>query len=71
MAKKIYLLKTQGTSKIPDYIQIRDEHFVLMAHNRADKPQTAIEAAGLTEYAQALMAHIGQLPYGEIQLIDL
>ena len=32
----MYLLKTKGTAKIPDYIQIRDDDFILIDHFRAD-----------------------------------
>jgi len=69
--KHIHILKTQGTSKLPDYIQIRDEQLVLLTHSRADKPKNAIESVGLGEYLEKIETLISQMPYGEMQKFDL
>ncbi|RYE90016.1 MAG: fructose-6-phosphate aldolase, partial [Cytophagaceae bacterium] len=34
----MYIIKVKGKAKIPDYIQLRDEQFVLIAYFRADRP---------------------------------
>jgi hypothetical protein len=34
----MYILKVKGKAKIPDYVQIRDDNFVLVAYFRADRP---------------------------------
>ena len=28
----MYIIKTKGTSKIPDFVQIRDDNFILVSH---------------------------------------
>ncbi|HKL09649.1 MAG TPA: hypothetical protein VJ896_12810 [Bacteroidales bacterium] len=43
----MYFLKTEGTDKIPDYIQIRDDNFVLIAHFRTTNPENQIKKFGL------------------------
>lgn len=64
------VLKTRGTSKIPDYVQLRDEHFVLLAHSRADKPEALLEALPYELPIDRLGQWIEQMPYGEIQQLD-
>ena len=46
----MYFLKTQGTDKIPDYVQIRDEHFVLLAHFKTNNPENQIRKHELEKY---------------------
>jgi hypothetical protein len=36
----VYIIKVKGKAKIPDYIQLRDENFVLIAYFRADRSRT-------------------------------
>ena len=38
LTSKMYIIKVKGNAKIPDYIQLRDENFVLIAYFRADRP---------------------------------
>ena len=34
----MYIIKVKGKAKIPDYIQLRNDDFVLVAYFRADRP---------------------------------
>ena len=43
----MYIIKVKGKAKIPDYIQLRDEKFVLIAYFRADRPLQKLEKFGL------------------------
>ena len=43
----MYIIKVKGKAKIPDYIQVRDENFVLVAYFRADRPMKSVEKFGL------------------------
>jgi hypothetical protein len=45
----MYLIKIKGKVKIPDYVQLRDEKFTLLAYFRADRPENALQKAGLAE----------------------
>lgn len=69
--KTIYVLRTNGTGHIPDYLQVRDENFVLLTHSRADKPLAAIEAAGLIDFTDSLLPILETLDFGTITKIEL
>lgn len=65
----MYIIKIQGTSKISDYIQIRDNEFTLVAYFKAGRPGKALEECGLTSSKDELMAVIQTLDYGVIKEI--
>lgn len=67
----MYIIKVKGKAKIPDYIQIRDENFVLVAYFRADRPLKNIEKFGLEGKEVELEALIQGLPFGKLQKLDL
>ncbi|MCB2195135.1 MAG: fructose-6-phosphate aldolase [Bacteroidetes bacterium] len=60
----MYFLKTQGTDKIPDYVQIRDDNFVLLAHFKTNHPENQIQKFGLTNYEQKIKQLIETSPFG-------
>jgi hypothetical protein len=67
----MYIIKVKGKAKIPDYIQIRDENFVLIAYFRADRPLKNMEKFGLEGKEEELEALIKGLPFGKLQKLDL
>ena len=67
----MYIIKVKGKAKIPDYIQIRDENFVLVAYFRADRPMKNIEKFGLEGKETELQTLIDSLPFGKLQKLDL
>ncbi|MBN3521822.1 fructose-6-phosphate aldolase [Algoriphagus lutimaris] len=67
----MYIIKVKGKAKIPDYIQIRDENFVLVAYFRADRPLKNIEKFGLGGKEEELESLIQGLPFGKLQKLDL
>ncbi len=60
----MYFLKTQGTDKIPDYVQIRDDHFVLLAHFKTNNPDNQIKKFGLEDFKQKIQNLIEAAPFG-------
>ena len=38
----VYIIKIEGKEKIPDYVQIRDDQFTLLAYFRTDRPEKAL-----------------------------
>jgi hypothetical protein len=66
----MYIIKVKGKAKIPDYIQIRDEHFVLVAYFRADRPLKNIEKFGLEGKESQLEEVIRNLPFGKLQKLE-
>jgi hypothetical protein len=50
---------------------LRDEKFTLLAYFRVDRPEKALEKAGLTEKADYIMNKIKDLPFGQILKLEL
>ena len=67
----MYIIKIKGKAKIPDYIQIRDKDFVLVAYFRTNRPLTRMDKFGLEGKDQELKSLIKELPYGKIQKLEL
>jgi hypothetical protein len=68
---KMYIIKVKGKAKIPDYIQLRDENFVLIAYFRADRPLKNLDKFGLNGKEESLRELIDQLPFGKLQELNL
>lgn len=67
----MYIMKIKGKTKIPDYIQIRDDNFVLIAYFRADRPDRALKKCGLEDKKDQVKNIIEQLPFGKMQKLEL
>ena len=69
----MYIIKVKGKAKIPDYIQLRDDSFVLVAYFRADRPikEKQLEKYGLEGKEPELATLIEQLPFGKLQKLEL
>jgi hypothetical protein len=66
----MYFLKTQGTDKIPDYVQIRDDQFVLLAHFKTNNPDNQIKKFGLEDYKKKILQLIDTTPFGILKKIE-
>lgn len=66
-----YLLKIEGKARIPDYVQLRDDKFTLLAYFRLDRPEKAIEKAGLASQEQFIMKELERIPYGKVHPVEL
>ena len=67
----MYVIKVKGVAKIPDYVQLRDEKFTLLAYFRLDRPEKALDKAGLAHQADYIMNKIKDLPFGQILKLDI
>jgi len=67
----MYIIKVKGKAKIPDYIQLRDDNFVLIAYFRADRPLKNLIKYGLEEKEESLKNLIENLPFGKLQLLNI
>ena len=67
----MYIIKVKGKAKIPDYIQLRDEGFALIAYFRADRPLIKLEKYGLEGKEEAMRELIDRLPFGKLQKLEL
>jgi O6-methylguanine-DNA--protein-cysteine methyltransferase len=66
-----HLLKIQGKAKIPDYVQLRDAEFTLLAYFRLDRPEKALVKAGLEQHEQQIMHFLAEIPFGKVHTLEL
>jgi len=65
-----YLLKTKGTAKIPDYIQIRDKDFQLIEHCTVRKSPEILQKHGIKLSNEDLVRFIKEMPFGKLTEIE-
>jgi hypothetical protein len=66
----MYILKTKGTAKIADYVQVRDEHFALVKHLKLSEIEKFFrkEASCCGEDA---LADVHNLPFGKLTKLSI
>ena len=62
----MYIIKIKGKAKIPDFIQLRDDDFILVVYFRADRPLRDLEKYNLEEHQENLQILINELPFGKL-----
>jgi hypothetical protein len=67
----MYIIKIKGKAKIPDYIQLRDDNFVLVAYFRADRIDKNLEKYGLKGKEQAFYDLVASMPYGKLEPLSI
>ncbi|MVZ66977.1 fructose-6-phosphate aldolase [Sphingobacterium sp. DK4209] len=67
----MYVIKVKGVAKIPDYVQLRDDAFTLLAYFRVDRPDKSLDKIGLADKLDYIMDIVRELPFGQIKKIDL
>ncbi|MES2455314.1 MAG: fructose-6-phosphate aldolase [Bacteroidota bacterium] len=67
----MYVIKVKGIAKIPDYVQLRDDKFTLLAYFRVDRPDKSLDKLGLGDQLPYIMSFVNDLPFGQIAKIDI
>ena len=67
----MYIIKVKGVAKIPDYVQLRDDNFTLLAYFRVDRPDKALQKIGLEDKMTYIMGIVEEIPFGQIKKLDL
>ncbi|MFM7080118.1 MAG: fructose-6-phosphate aldolase [Bacteroidota bacterium] len=67
----MYILKIKGKAKIPDYVQLRDDNFTLLAYFRVDRPEKALSKCGFGDKEQAVIAFIQEMPFGKVMKLEI
>ncbi|SEN95272.1 hypothetical protein SAMN05216436_12640 [bacterium A37T11] len=67
----MYVIKVKGVAKIPDYVQLRDDQFTLLAYFRVDRPDKSLEKLGLGGRAPYIMDIVKSMPFGQIKKLEL
>lgn len=71
MPMPMYIIKVKGKAKIPDYIQLRDENFILVAYFRADRIDKNLEKYGLKGKEEAFYKIVEEISFGKLQLLEM
>ena len=64
---KYYFLKTKGTDKIADYVQIRDNDYTLLAHFAAKNAEKGLKKVQIPELPENFHEQINQMPFGMVK----
>ena len=67
----MYIMKVKGTARIPDYVQIRDDNFTLIAYFRADRPEKELFRLGLKDKEEAIKKCINEIQYGKLLKLEI
>ena len=67
----MYIIKVKGVAKIPDYVQLRDDKFTLLAYFRVDRPEKSLDRVGLGDRQDYIMEIVNKLPFGKILKLEL
>lgn len=70
-AMDYHIIKVKGVAKIPDYVQLRDDKFTLLAYFRVDRPEKSLDKIGFRDKAEYIMNIIKDLPFGQILKLEL
>lgn len=68
---QMYIIKVKGIAKIPDYVQLRDDKFTLLAYFRIDRPDKSLEKIGLGDKMDYIMQMVKDLPFGQIAKLEI
>lgn len=67
----MYILKSCGSSQIPEYIQIRDSSFTLVAYFRPENASHALSSCGLLDYQEQISEIVSKMPSGKIFSLEI
>ena len=69
----MYIIKVKGKKKIPDYIQIRDDNFVLIGYfsYREGRPFRQLDKFGLEGKEAQFKELVENMPFGKLQKLDI
>ena len=69
----MYIIKVKGKKKIPDYIQLRDENFMLVGYFsfREGRSLRSLEKFGLVGKEKLLEDLVETMSYGKLQKLEI
>ncbi|MCK5856968.1 MAG: hypothetical protein KAG64_05730 [Bacteroidales bacterium] len=66
----MYLMKIKGGGKIPNYLQIRDDDYTLIAYFRADRLKQGLTKYKIIKYLEPIEKCIDNMNFGEMKYLD-
>lgn len=65
----MYIMKIKGSGKIPDYLQIRDDNYTLIAYFRADRISQGLAKYNMSEYEEVIKGCVEEMNFGEMKYL--
>jgi len=66
----MYIMKIKGSGKIPDYLQIRDDEFTLVAYFRADRIEQGLAKHKMNAYSDVIHKCMETIGFGKMKYIE-
>ena len=69
----MYIIKVKGKKKIPNYIQLRDDNFVLIGYfsYREGRSFHQLEKYGLEDKEKEFEELVEKMPFGKLQKLEI
>lgn len=69
----MYIIKIKGKKKIPNYVQLRDDNFMLVGYFsfREGRPFQGLEKFGLDGKENEFESLVQNMPFGKLQKLEL
>ncbi len=65
----MYLMKIKGSGKIPDYLQIRDDNYTLIAYFRADRIDQGLARHKMEHCTKMVKELVDSMGYGKMKYL--
>lgn len=65
----MYIMKIRGVNNMPDFVQVRDNDFTLIAYFRADKPEKANISFDDNLTGEKIIELLLDVPYGRMHKV--
>lgn len=66
----MYILRIKGNGKIPDYLQIRDDNFTLIAYFKGNNIEANLRKVNLELYIDEIKEIVKTLEFGDIKYFN-
>ena len=67
----MYIIKIKGKAKIPDFIQLRNDDFILIEYFSAERPVNQLRKYGIKSSDKEIIEYIKSLEFGKLQKLNI
>ena len=67
----MYIIKIKGKAKIPDFLQLRNDDFILIEYFSAESPVNQFRKYGIKSSDEEIIKYVKELEFGKLQKLNL
>ena len=67
----MYIIKIKGKAKIPDFIQLRNDDFILIEYFSAERPINKLRRYGIQSSDDKIIEYVNGLEFGKLQKLGI